>query len=405
MYLLFELIIFSPLIFYACVQVRKLVPGAGLKRILVALYILLFLGYPLAEMLSHREMGPWDRYLVLPGYYCLPYLLYITLSVAAIDLVLMLARALRLLTAEVICRPKFRFIRLASYILIPAAIVVWGSWNNNRLQVKNMSIELPRKSSSIERLHVVFASDFHLGQITNDRLVENFVNKVNSLKPDIVLIGGDILEGDRQENLKKFEDQFRNIKATYGVYAASGNHERHRGGADGFFMRSGMRLLEDRIEKLGGSFYLGARKSARLSQRKSISELLEDAPENLPIILVDHSPTDLENVSRTGVDLQLSGHTHNGQLFPINLVVMPFQYELPWGTKIKRHTVFTVTSGVQAWGPPVKTAGTSEILSIEISFQNRAYIQNRNSIVRWAVNLLNQRYAQAQEIIETGNKP
>jgi len=375
MYLLFELILFSPIIVYACIQARKLIPGSVPKRIFVVLYVLLFLGYPLAELISHQKIGPWDRYLVLSGYYCLPYLLYITLSVVAIDLVIILARTIRLLNSETVSKPMFRFVRLASYVLFPAVIVIWGSWNNNRLQVKQVSVEAPRKSSSIDRLHVVFASDFHLSQITNGRLVENFVNKVNGLKPDIVLIGGDILEGDRQEDLNRFEDQLRSIKSTYGVYAASGNHERHRGGADGFFGRSGMRLVEDRVEKIGGAFYLGVRKDGRFSQRKDISELLKEAPEDLPIILLDHSPTDLENVSKTPVDLQFSGHTHNGQLFPVNLLVMPFQYELPWGTKVKRHTVFIVSSGVQAWGPPVKTAGTSEILSVEVNFQNKAHIQ------------------------------
>jgi uncharacterized protein len=390
MYLLFELILFSPIIVYACIQARKLVPGPGLKRIFVGLYVLLFLGYPLAEVISHQKIGPWDRYLVVCGYYCLPYLLYITLSVVAIDLVIMLARIVRLLSPEIVSRPSFRSVRLAFYILIPAMVVIWGSWNNNRLHVRNISVELPRKSSAIGRLHVVFASDFHLSQITDDRLVENFANKVNALNPDIVLIGGDVLEGDRQEDLKKYEEQFKGIKSTYGVYAASGNHERHRGGADGFFMRSGMKLVEDHVEKIGGAFYLGVRKNARFSQRKSISDLLKDAPDDLPIILLDHSPTDLENVSKTRVDLQVSGHTHNGQLFPINIVVMPFQYELPWGAKVKRHTVFTVSSGVQAWGPPVKTAGTSEILSIEVSFRDGARIQKADSIVQWAVNFQNQ---------------
>jgi uncharacterized protein len=370
MYLLSELILFSPIIVYVCIQARKLVPGSGLKRIFVGLYVLLFFGYPLAELISHREISSWDRYLILCGYYCLPYLLYLTLSVVAIDLVILLARAARFLKLEIVSMPSFQSVRLASYLLIPAMIVIWGSWNNNRLQVRNISIELPGKSSSIEHLHVVFASDFHLSQITGDHLVENFVNKVNALKPDIVLIGGDILEGDRQEDLKKCEDQFKGIKTKYGVFAASGNHERHRSGTDGFFVQSGMRLIEDRVEKIGEGFYLGVRKNARSSQRKGISELLKDAPEDLPIILLDHSPTDLENVSKTRVDLQLSGHTHNGQLFPVNLVVMLFQYELAWGTKIKRHSAFIVSSGVQAWGPPVRTAGASEILSVEVNFRD-----------------------------------
>jgi hypothetical protein len=368
MYLLFELILFSPLIVYACLQVRKLIPGAGLKRLFVFLFLLTFLGYPIAELLSHQRIGGWVHYVMIPGYYCLPYLLYVTLSVAVIDLGIILAHKVRLFRPEAVSRPLFRSIRLASYLGIPALIVTWGAWNNNRLEIKNLSVELPQKSSSVKNLHVVFASDFHLSQITNEHVVEDFVSKVNSLNPNIVLIGGDVLEGDREEDLEKYETEFRKIRSTYGVYAASGNHERHRGGASGFYARSGMELIEDGVEKIGGTFYLGVRKNARFSQRMSIFELLNKAPENLPIILLDHSPTDLENVSRSRVDLQFSGHTHNGQLFPVNLFVMPFQYELPWGTMLKQHTMFIVTSGVQAWGPPVKTAGRSEILSVRIRF-------------------------------------
>jgi uncharacterized protein len=106
-----------------------------------------------------------------------------------------------------------------------------------------------------------------------------------------------------------------------------------------------------------------------------------------PIILLDHSPTDLDNVSKSRVDLQLSGHIHNGQLFPVNVLVMPFQYELPWGTIVKRHTVFTVTSGVQAWGPPVKTSGDSEILSIKVTFRSCTNVPKMQPITQWATNL------------------
>jgi uncharacterized protein len=386
-YLLFELILFLPLIVYGCMQARKLIPGSRLKHIFVFLYALIFLGYPLAEVISHREIAGWARCLIIGGYYCLPYLLYTTFSVVIIDLAIMLMRRVRVLSSAGISRPRLRSIQLAGYLVVPALIVIWGAWNNNRLQIKNLSVELPQKSSTIGNLNVVFASDFHLSQITNDHLVDDFATKVNVLRPDLVLIGGDVLEGDRDEDLKKFERQFRKIESTYGVYAASGNHERHRGGADGFFVRSGIKLVEDGIEKIGGAFYLGIRKNARFSQRKPIAELLKDAHENLPVILLDHSPTDLENVSQSRVDLQLSGHTHNGQLFPVNLVVMPFEYELAWGNKTKRNTRFIVSSGVQAWGPPVKTAGDSEILSIKVTFRSSTNVPKMQPITQWATNL------------------
>jgi uncharacterized protein len=140
-----------------------------------------------------------------------------------------------------------------------------------------------------------------------------------------------------------------------------------------------MKLLEDEVEKIDNSFYLAGRKDGRHSKRKSIEDLLKTASEDLPVILLDHNPKDLESVSQSRVDLQLSGHTHNGQLFPVNCMIMPFQYELAWGTKTKRNTQFIVSSGVQAWGPPVKTAGDSEILFIKATFRSNVDLPRQSS--------------------------
>jgi predicted MPP superfamily phosphohydrolase len=108
-----------------------------------------------------------------------------------------------------------------------------------------------------------------------------------------------------------------------------------------------MKYLEDGVAKIDDAFYVIGRKERRFSQRKPVAELLKAAPENLPVILLDHRPTDLENVSNSRVDLQFSGHTHNGQLFPVNLLVMPFQYELAWGTMKKRNTFFKAAASVE----------------------------------------------------------
>lgn len=367
MYLLTEFILFIPLIVYACIQVQKLIPGSKLRHIFLCIIVFLFIGYPAAEGAAHSQVGTWAQALIFAGYFCLPLLLYIVLTVVAVDLLILIGRWTRLIRPEVLSLSRFRYFRLACYLIIPAFIVAFGAWNNNRLHVKHISIELPRKSSKLETLNVVFASDFHLSQITGKHLVERFVDEINALSPDIVLIGGDIVEGHGNEDLDRFEAEFRKIRSRYGVFAAQGNHESHRGGSNRFFEKAGMRLLEDAAEKIDNSFYLVVRRNWRFS-RKPISDLLKEVPEDLPVILLDHVPRDLENVSNTRVDVQFSGHTHNGQLFPINLVIMPFEYEIAWGTKIKRNTVFIVSSGLQAWGPPVKTAGDSEIISAKIHF-------------------------------------
>ena len=139
-----------------------------------------------------------------------------------------------------------------------------------------------------------------------------------------------------------------------------------RGGAiSDFFMKAGIILLQDSVVKVDEGFYLAGRKDGRSRNRKSIEDLLREIPNDLPLILLDHSPTELEEASNSHVDIQISGHTHYGQLFPVNYINRS-QYELSWGYKKKRQTHFFVTSGVQVWGPPVRTAGDSEILVINV---------------------------------------
>lgn len=373
MYLIAELILFSPLIVYAGVRVCRLILKPSHKRIFILLYVLLFLGYPVAELFSHRDIYAWARIPIIVSYCCLPYLLYFTLLVVIADFVIGLAKIVKPLQKDRISSAKFqKYQKICYFIILPALIVSAGAINNNLLRIKEYSIRLPQKSSTLKELKIVYASDFHLSQMTDAHLVERFVVKVNSLYPDIILFGGDILEGHGNGNLELFGNQFRLLRAKYGVYAAPGNHESHSGTKDDFFANSGIKLLEDESENVDGAFYLIGRKDGHNAKTKSIEDIFKTAADDLPIILLDHSPTDIKNVSKSRVDLQLSGHTHNGQLFPVNLLVMPFEYELPWGMRIINNTHFIVSSGIQAWGPPVKTAGDSEILFINVTFYPEA---------------------------------
>jgi predicted MPP superfamily phosphohydrolase len=106
----------------------------------------------------------------------------------------------------------------------------------------------------------------------------------------------------------------------------------------------------------------------RVSHRKSIPQLLENVNPDLPFLLLDHRPTELEEVSHFPVDVQFSGHTHNGQLFPLNFLIHTL-YDLSWGTKKIGNTHFFVTSGLRLWGPQVKTAGKAEIMLVEIELK------------------------------------
>lgn len=371
MFLLNELILLSPLAVYTYVRIVRLFAHKASKIIFTAAFILLLVAFPIAESLSHHSGGDWTKNFIIAGYDSLPLLLYLVLTVVLMDMVIGAGRLLRLISGETVRSAAFRFARLFASLIIPALIVIAGIVNFHWLRVKEYSVGVPRKESSLSRLTIAFAADFHLGAITDRRFMEKFVAKVNAVDPDIVLIGGDILEGDRRdEDTGRYESAFRRLRSKFGVYAVPGNHEGHGGNRGEFFKRAGIRLLEDAVERIDDAFYLAGRSDAHSRNRKAVADLLRDTPDDLPVILLDHRPTDLENVSRTIVDIQFSGHTHDGQLFPVNWITA-HEYELSWGYLKKGRTHFFVTSGVQLWGPPVRTAGASEILVVRVAFRDR----------------------------------
>lgn len=372
MFLLKGLIIYFPLNFYVCLRIRKLFADTKHKNIFTVLFIITVLYFPLTEILSHSSASDsvWARYLLLPGYYSLPFLLYLFLLVSLSDIIIWISRKTKLLAPETISSYKFRITRLSVLFVVPVAIVIIGALNNHYIRISQYTIDVPRKSSEITQLRIAFAADFHLKEATNSQFLREFVARINALHPDILLICGDLLESDRHdEDTIKFEDLFRQIKTKYGIFAVPGNHEMHGGGKRDFFVNSGITLLEDTVQLIDRAFYLVGRNDKRGLQRKSLDELLIHVQDSLPVILLDHRPIDIDRVSKSIVDIQLSGHTHNGQLFPINFIVRTL-YELSWGYMKKNHAHFFVTSGLQTWGPRIRTAGVSEIGIIDVFFRD-----------------------------------
>lgn len=161
--------------------------------------------------------------MMIAGYFSLPVLLYLVLWVILVDLALGVALLTRLLHKETVKRQRFQRAWLFLILAVPVAVVVVGAVRNNHPQIREYSINIPKKSSGIRQLKIAFVSDFHFRETTSRRLMERFIDKVSAVNPDIVLIGGDVLEGDRQgEKLGEFEAQFRRLKPKYGVYGVRG---------------------------------------------------------------------------------------------------------------------------------------------------------------------------------------
>jgi predicted MPP superfamily phosphohydrolase len=370
MFLLDTLLLLSPLGLYAYIRVRQQIVRRWAKWLWTLVSVLLALGYPFAETLSHSNAGRWARPLMILGYCSLPFMLYLVLIVLASDGIAGILRLVKVLSRETIRSLRFRKSRLALWLVVPLSVVALGLVNHQRLQLREYTIDIPRKASKLSQLRIVFVADIHLNAITADDLLERLVLKINAAKPDIVLIGGDVLEGDRpDEDTRGYEAQFRRIQAKYGIYGAPGNHDRRVAERTRFFENAGIHLLFDSVQRIDDAFYVVGRSDSRSRERKSVRDLLHPIRDNLPVILLSHRPVDFDNVSRSTADVQFSGHTHNGQVFPANFVTR-YQNELSWGYMKKRQTHFFVTSGVQLWGPPVRTAGVAEIMVINLNIGN-----------------------------------
>jgi hypothetical protein len=369
MFFTIGLAIYLPCVIYILFRMRNLLKNHRHKNLLFVFVTLLVLAFPAGRLFFFHGGDRWTEYVALPCYYSLPYLLYFFLWLILSDLVIGLCRLSRLLSKATVERPNFKRIRILTVFIVPLFIVIYGIVNYNNIRINEYTIDVPRKSSKLNRLNIAFVADLHLNINPDARFLEKFVMKLNAVDPDIVLICGDLFEGDHEEeSTTAIANRFRQIHAKYGVYAVLGNHEMHGRIDRKFFIDSGIRLLEDKVETVDGAFHLAGRIDSRSNNRKSLVELLQGIPEDLPVILMDHRPIDLANLDQSKVDIQVSGHTHHGQLFPFNLLTEHI-YEVSWGHIMKGHTHIFVTSGVQTWGPPVRTAGDSEIGVIHVIFR------------------------------------
>jgi len=312
--------------------------------------------------------------LTLIGAYWLAFMWYFLLVITALDLLRVLDRWLRLIPVE-IKRNLNPALGLAVVVLV-AGIVSYGAWNARHPQVKHYDLTIAKQAGPLKQIHVVMVSDIHLGTIVHNGNLTKMVNMVNDLKPDLILFAGDVFdENIESSNKQQVSDNFRKLSAPYGVFAVLGNHEYFGGNAEEaikYLGEAGVKVLRDSSEKIAGSFYLigrDDRSGARYNggPRQELKTLMQGIDRAFPIILMDHQPSHLEEPVGQGVDLQLSGHTHAGQLFPIRLITRRI-FEDDWGLLRKGDFQLIVSSGYGTWGPPVRLGNTPEVVDITIKF-------------------------------------
>ncbi|MHB9131319.1 MAG: metallophosphoesterase [Armatimonadota bacterium] len=308
------------------------------------------------------------------GSYWLGAMIYFFLTLVLIDVVRLFDRFLHFIPQSVLQRPDI--IGMAIVLLV-GGVMMYGIWNAQHPQLRHYDVTIDKPAGTLRELHLVVASDIHLGTIVHRQRLAGLVERINALKPDLVILPGDTID----ENVNPFIQQqmpalLRQIQATYGTYAVFGNHEYIGGQSEEAFRAledSGVTVLRDDMRKIDGRFYLVGRDDRSRTRfvgtpRKSLAEIMTGVNRSLPIILLDHQPFRLEEGVQQGADLQISGHTHHGQIFPNNLITKKI-YENDWGYLRKGNYQSIVSCGFGTWGPPLRIGSTPEIVDIVIHFK------------------------------------
>ena len=337
-------------------------------------FILTYIGIALIFPLSNFiEYAPLRHWLDVVSTYLLPCYLYLFLATLAFDIFLFCNLFLKVLSKERMRSRLFRKYALVGLISVSLIIVVGGIINFNTIRVSEYTIEIPARSSKVNHLRIAFAADFHIDANTPEGFIKNFVTEVNDIAPDIVLFGGDIIEGRNAGGLQSKAELLKHITAKYGMFGVLGNHDRYRGpGIGDFFDNAGIALLLDTVMVVDGALSLAGRLDSGTRGRKKVNELLATAIDTLPLIMLDHRPSEFAEVIASKTDVLLSGHTHRGQMFPLNLIISRM-YELSYGYKQIENVHFFVTSGIRLWRYPVRTVGKSEIMLINVTFDPNAH--------------------------------
>ena len=317
------------------------------------------------------------------GAYWVGIFVYLLLFFILADIVLFFGRILQAAPSPV--PQNIRFYTALVVIVKTAALVIYGMRNVKKLHHAQYEIQTQKaaspapaaeaesRASQPDSLKIALVSDLHLGAVNSERSIERIVQGINNLNPDLVCMAGDIFDDiELLRNPARVIELFKSINARYGVYACLGNHD---GGGDlnemlSFLEQSNINVLKDEHRVIADRLVLIGRLDPIPIggfgglKRKNITDVLANVDASLPVVVMDHNPANIKEYGNK-VDLILAGHTHRGQIFPVNLLTRAI-FDVDYGHYQKEagspHVI--VTSGASTWGMPMRIGTCNEIVGI-----------------------------------------
>lgn len=342
-------------IFYRGVQALACLPY-GIKISLAILFWLAALSF-LGTMLSRNVKMPLylshTMYEIGTGW--LIFTLYMVLFLFVFDLLKL-------------CSIPFNYGFIAS-LLATFALLGYGYYHYRHPKTNTVHITLNKPlADNQQSIKIVAVSDLHLGNGTGKTALKQYVKMINRQNPDLILIGGDLIDNSVVPLYSaNMMEELSALKAPSGIYMVPGNHE-YISGIDKsirFIRNTHIQLLRDSVVTLDCGIQLIGRDDRTNSSRRSLQELMASVDKDKPIILLDHQPYKLTESKTAGIDLQFSGHTHRGQVWPISWVTDHI-YEQSHGYRQWGNSHIYVSSGLSLWGPPFRIGTESEMVVLQI---------------------------------------
>jgi predicted MPP superfamily phosphohydrolase len=342
------------------------------------IFVVLALTFIGGKILERSHSSVLADILNIIGGFWMAFMLYAFLLLIISDIVFLILRLPGIISGQnIIIFRKWSFI----FTLAVSSVFIIGGFINSLIPVvREYNIVINKQVADIKNLRIAAVSDIHLGSTIRKRSMKQLSAILQKLNPDMVLLLGDIVDGEIGPVLRDdLLGYFKSPKSKNGLLAITGNHE-FIGGAYRtipYIESKGIRILKDEIVTVqGGIQIIGRidRDSYRFygKERLPLDELIKKADPSKPIILLDHQPFKLNETEKYGIDLQLSGHTHNGQMFPVNYIIRLI-YEVSYGYKKKGNSQIIVSSGFGVWGPRLRSGSRSEVLLINITFSGKDY--------------------------------
>ncbi len=370
---------------------NKHVQSKKIKTIIIGIYTFFASSIIIGFFLP---AGPIQKIIKSIGNYWLGVLVYVIIIVFIADGIRLILYKSKKIPKEKLSLRKTIVTVGTICIISILTISIIGAINARQITITKYQINVEKIVKNKEKLKIVMVADLHLGYNIGCRQMQQMVKKINQEKPDVVAIAGDIFDNEYKalDNPKKLIKIFKQIKSKYGVYAVYGNHDVEEKVLAGFTFSFGKKkkvsnikmdqllekaninLLRDEGVLIDNRFYLYGRPDYKklgrgITKRKTPEQITKNMDKEKPIIVIDHQPRQLQELQDAGVDIDLSGHTHNGQLFPGNLL-LPIMWENPYGYRKKGKMHSFVTSGIGLFGPNMRVGSKAEIVSITVTFKH-----------------------------------